>query len=142
MRIDGTSRTSSTGKKGQARRSSAGGQAFVLGDEAEVSKTAGGSTTGPVTGIDAILALQGVEDPLFAKRKTVKRGRDLLDVLEGMKADLLAGQVSEGKLLRLVALIGEARTRSDPALDAIVDDIELRARVELAKFGRFPASIR
>jgi hypothetical protein len=36
-------------------------------------------------------------------------------------------------------LIGQARERNLPELDPILDDIELRARVELAKFGRFPA---
>ena len=36
-------------------------------------------------------------------------------------------------------LIGQARERDLPGLDAVLDDIELRARVELAKFGRYPA---
>ena len=31
-----------------------------------------------------------------------------------------------------------ARERKLPGLDAVLDDIELRARVELAKFGRYP----
>jgi hypothetical protein len=47
--------------------------------------------------------------------------------------------LSASKLDLLMALIGEARERSEPGLDALLDDIELRARVELAKRGRYPA---
>ena len=36
---------------------------------------------------------------------------------------------------RLLALISRARELSDPALEAVITDIELRARVELAKLG-------
>ena len=55
-----------------------------------------------------------------------------------MKADLLAGRISEGHLNQLTAPIGQARDRGDPSLDALLDDIELRARVELAKRGIYP----
>jgi hypothetical protein len=37
-----------------------------------------------------------------------------------------------------MVLIGQARERNLPGLDGVLDDIELRARVELAKFGRYP----
>ena len=62
-----------------------------------------------------------------------------MDLLEQIKVDLLSGGVSEGRLTQLMRLIQQAKLRGDPALDAIVADIELRARVELAKSGRFPA---
>ena len=88
--------------------------------------------------IDALIALQAVEDPLLKKKKALRRGNALLDSLETIKADLLVGQVSEGRLNQLMALIGQARERDLPGLDAVLDDIELRARVELAKFGRYP----
>ena len=51
---------------------------------------------------------------------------------------MLVGRVSEGRLNQLMALIAQARERSEPGLDAALDDIELRARVELAKRGLFP----
>lgn len=89
------------------------------------------------TAFDAILALQGVDDPLERKRKAVRRGKSLLDILDGIKTDVLAGQVNESRLDQLMGLIAMAREESQPGLDAVLDDIELRARVELAKFGRF-----
>jgi hypothetical protein len=47
--------------------------------------------------------------------------------------------MSEGRLNQLMAVMSQARERSDPGLDAILDEIELRARVELAKRGLYLA---
>jgi hypothetical protein len=91
----------------------------------------------PATGLDALLALQSIDDPLLKKKKAVRRGTALLDALDAIKADLLAGQVPEGRLNQLLALVSAARERDVPELDGLLDDIELRARVELAKFGRY-----
>lgn len=137
MRIDNTARTSTLNARGVAGRSGAGG--FFIAEEAGPGKVATAQPVAHATGIDALLALQSVEDPLLAKRRAVRRGHSLLDALEAIKADLLLGRVSEGRLNQLMALIGQARERNLPELDPILDDIELRARVELAKFGRFPA---
>ena len=49
------------------------------------------------------------------------------------------GKMSEGRLNQLMAVMSQAREKADPGLDALLDDIELRARVELAKRGLFPA---
>jgi hypothetical protein len=91
------------------------------------------------TPIDTLLALQAVEDPTVKKKKLVRRGRTLLDALDALKTDLIVGRISEGHLNQLMAVIGQARERQDPALDALLDNIELRARVELAKRGLFPS---
>lgn len=61
-------------------------------------------------------------------------------MLEEIKADLLIGSVNPKRLDALVVQLGGLRERGDAGLDALIDDIELRVRVELAKFGRFPAS--
>jgi len=79
-----------------------------------------------------------VEDPLAKRRKLVRRGNQLVDSLEGLRTDLLAGKISEGRLNQLMAVMSQAREKADPGLDALLDDIELRARVELAKRGLFP----
>jgi hypothetical protein len=41
-----------------------------------------------------------------------------------------------------MALVGQARSMSEPGFDGLLDEIELRARVELAKRGLFPSSRR
>ncbi len=88
--------------------------------------------------IDALLALQAaVDDAGEIRRRAVRRGRSMLDTLDALKADLLAGQLGEARLALLGGLIAEARDDLDPGLAAVLDDIELRVRVELAKRGRF-----
>ena len=39
---------------------------------------------------------------------------------------------------RLVGLLADREASGDDRLDALIADIELRARVELAKFGHYP----
>lgn len=103
-------------------------------------RAASAAPAGALTRLDAILTLQCVEDALHAPRKrAVRRGRSLLDGLEAVRADLLVGQVSVDRLDQLMDMVTEAREQTLPGLDALLDDIELRVRVELAKFGRYPA---
>ena len=137
VRIDGTARTGSLAARSGVSRNATGG--FFVDEGVAQARGASAEPVVASTGIDALLALQAVEDPLFAKKKAIRRGNALLDNLEQIKADLLLGQVSEGRLNQLMALIGQARAQSLPGLDHVLDDIELRARVELAKFGRYPA---
>jgi hypothetical protein len=136
VRID-TIRTGAIGSRGAAR--SASGVAFQVNDGTQTQRAGGLAQAAPAQDIGSLLALQAVEDPTLKKKKLVRRGNQLLDTLDEIKADLLVGRASEGRLNQLMALITQARERSDPALDALLDDIELRARVELAKRGLFPA---
>ena len=139
MRIENTARANGVqSRSGIGRSGSSGG--FFVDEDAPASRVASAQPLVQSSGIDALLALQAVEDPLFAKKKAVRRGNALLDTLEQIKADLLIGQVSEGRLNQLMVLIGQARERNLPELDGVLDDIELRARVELAKFGRYPGA--
>jgi hypothetical protein len=137
LRIDNNVRTGAVGARSAARNGSAS-PAFNLGDTGAAPRAAAAGSAHPAAGIGALLALQAVEDPLLKKKKLVRRGRSLLDALDSIKADLLAGHVGEGHLNLITALIGQVREEGDPALAALLDDIELRARVELAKRGLFP----
>lgn len=138
MRIDGTPRPVKVNARRSAQSTNSGSVFFDLGEEVSTARASSASAPSAATGIDALLALQSVEDPLFAKRKKVKRGLSILEALEDMKVDLLAGKMSEGRLHRLVGLIQQAKEKVDPELDSLLEDIELRALVELAKFGFYP----
>ena len=139
MRIDGTSsraRVSSRGKSGATRGS---GIAFRPAASSAGSVASG---VGPVmhgAGIEAILALQGVDAAGEGRRKALRHGHKLLDTLEEMKADLLVGKIGEGRLNRLMSLVSNARQQVDPDVEKLIDEIDLLAQVELAKLGRFIA---
>jgi hypothetical protein len=137
LRIDATNRSSnvsgrtSTGKAG-------GGPAFVPAGEQGPQRVNATAPVAPTAGLDAILALQAAGDYSEGRRKAVKRGTKLLDLLDEMKADLLIGKVAPGRLDMMVTQLRNLRERVEPELDAVIDDIELRVLVELAKLGRYP----
>jgi hypothetical protein len=138
LRIDNTARTNSVGQR-SATRSGGNGPAFQIGEPSTAPRAASAGAAAPTSAIDALLALQAVEDPTQGRKKQLRRGRSLLDTLDMIKADLLVGRVSDGHLNQLMTLIGQAREQLEPGLDGVLDDIELRARVELAKRGIYPA---
>ncbi len=137
MRIDTTIR--STGISGRAAAGKAGSApAFVPAGMGGAARASAATPAMPMAGLDAILALQTVGDFRESRRRSVKRGASMLDALESIKADLLVGNVSADRLDALVGQLASMREHGEPDLDAVIDDIELRVRVELAKFGRFP----
>jgi hypothetical protein len=135
LRIETANRTAGASRASGAGRAGSG-VAFVPAGEGEATRVSHAAPVQSLTGIDAILALQAVDGPLEGRKRAVRRGRTLLDTLDAIKADLLLGRVSADRLDRLATLLAEVRERSLPELDAVLDDIELRVRVELAKFGR------
>src|SRR5580704_19254499 len=89
-----------------------------------------------VGGIDALIALQGVEDPVERRRRAVKYGRRALDALDEVKLGLLAGTLDQAVLLRLKSVAADLKDGSgDERLDQVLAEIELRVAVELAKAG-------
>lgn len=137
MRINNTNKANGVGKSGSAGRSGSGVDFVPVGSGAP-ARVAPAAPMAGIAALDAILALQAVDGPLEGKKKAVRRGNALLDTLDEIKADLLVGRVSLDKLDTLSSTLAEMRERSVPGLDAVLDNVELRVRVELAKFGRFP----
>jgi hypothetical protein len=117
-----------------ARRTTASG--FTVNEEVAPRST--GSVGGPsmVGGIDALLALQGVEDPLERRKRAVKRGRVALDALDELKIGLLGGAFTAATVARLQAAAAQLKPGSGNAeLDAVLAEIELRVEVEIAKMA-------
>lgn len=68
------------------------------------------------------------------KKKMLQRGSNLLDSLESLRQQLLMGVVSPSLLTDLNRQLSvQKQNISDPQLLALIEDIELRAAVELAK---------
>ena len=134
MRIQGTAAALAPASSPTAKRAASG--TFSLDGDSSTRAATATSGTRSIGGIDALLALQSVEDPTERRRKAVKRGRGALDALDALKLGLLAGTFDTGALARLKSVTAAlAEPSGDPALDAVLAEIELRAQVELAKIG-------
>lgn len=104
------------------------------GTSAGASATTSASAPSAVTNVSALMALQGVEDATERRRRAIRRGGGLLDRLEELKLALLMGEAGEGALDRLTRTLREERpVDADEALNNLLDQIDLRAAVELAK---------
>lgn len=104
-------------------------------DEAPAPTAAKGlAAAGPVAALGALIELQGEGG---GRAKTLAASRRALDLLEAVRLGLLDGRVRISDLDALAqAADARAGVAGDPALEAIYEEIALRARVELAKFGR------
>ncbi len=106
----------------------------VDGEAPPVSAVGGGASLAPV---DALLALQEVSDDPGGRNRGRRRGEELLGHLDGLHLGLLSGRMSLGALERLSIMVAAKRGQvDDPRLARILDEIEIRAAVELAKLGR------
>lgn len=131
------------GLTGASRGASASGAGRASGDFSLKGAGAARSAAAPaavsasvsLSGIDAILALQGEEDVLTGRRRRqVNRAQGLLDTLDEIKVSLLGGEIADAALLSLQKRIEAQREAvEDPRLQEVLDEIETRAFVELAK---------
>lgn len=88
----------------------------------------------PLAGLDAVLAIQEVPDAAVSRRRAVRRGHGLLDELQELQLGLIDGRLSEATLRGLAARLEETRPEvDDPKLASVLDQIELRAAIEMAK---------
>jgi hypothetical protein len=124
----GTKRTSSTG--------------FSLPDAAAASDARPAVAPRAATSLDALIAMQGVDDATERRKRSVARGRGALDVLDELKLGLLAGSFDASTVARLRTAAADLKSSSgDPGLDAVLSEIELRVEVELAKAGQGLAKV-
>ncbi|HXQ09431.1 MAG TPA: flagellar assembly protein FliX [Caulobacteraceae bacterium] len=98
-----------------------------------------GATLG-VSSIDALLTLQEVGGPIERRKKAVRRATVILDVLDDLKIGVLEGAIQPHTLGRLIEAVRQERMRTgDPQLEDVLDEIETRAAVELAKLEQHAA---
>jgi len=110
------------------------GKGFVAEEMADAKTAAALTGTGPIAAVDTILALQGIEDSSDSRTRSVQHGEQLLKLLDEVRDGLLAGGIPRATLNRLALAIAKRRESfADPKLQAVLDEIDLRARVELAK---------
>ena len=126
------------GRKAQTADGTGDGPAFrdhIDGDGAP--ETAATTGTAPLAALGSLLTIQEATDPTTGKKRAIAHGDTLLDELKDLQIGLVQGWVSETSLRSLSHMLDRPRPQIDDLeLNQILDDIELRAAVELAKFER------
>ena len=138
MKIDspGSVRASSVRRTEKSRNGQSGAFAKHISAGTEAAPVAGGSAA-QLGSVEALVALQEIPDTTRqTKPPEQKHAEDLLERLEQIRLGLLRGNLSRLDLQGLVLRLAERRRETgDPRLIEIVDEIELRAKVELAKLS-------
>jgi len=100
----------------------------------ETGAPQGVSAASGVMGVSSVLALQEVDDAAARASRGKMRAQEMLDIMEEIRHGLLAGALPAQKLVDLARVVQSRKVQvDDPKLAAVLDEIDLRAQVELAK---------
>ena len=142
-RLGGTKETSSTKRKSKDAVDSGAFADNLVETQFSPSVAAAPDAT-TVSAADAVLAAQNVGDSLDdtpQRRRLTEFADDILDRLEELRLGILMGRFSKEKLADLAQRLRQKRQQStDPKLNEIIHEIELRAEVGIAKYSRRPQS--
>lgn len=134
MRISGPIRSAPVSTTKTRKTAQTSGKRFSVAQAGESTGSATVSPAAPVSRLDSLLTLQEVEEPNDQEKRAVEWGNEVLDKLEEIRLGLLLGELSRENLMSLREKIKQSRDNMlDPGLSDILNDIELRAEVELAK---------
>jgi len=137
MQIEGPKRTGATGKADKAKKTgvtSSTSFADMLTEHGEVEAA---QPAVNVAGVNLFVALQAAEHATDReqRRQAIENADDLLNDLEDLRIGLLLGSYTIYQLRNLASRLTQQRVRvSDTQLLSLLDDIQLRAAVELAKY--------
>lgn len=134
MKVNGPSGTTPASSSQRPARSAGGFAMPQTSGAAPAAATTAAASTSSVADVSALMALQGVETATERRRRAIRRGGTLLDRLEELKLAMLSGEAGENALERLGRTLREERPEDeDAALTGLLQQIDLRAAVELAK---------
>lgn len=134
MKVEGPKRGEgiSKGKK----TSSAGNMDFSQYVSSGASESQSASATHSIAQLDVLLAAQSVENPTerAAKKRARVRADNILGKLEDVRIAMLGNNLTVGHMIDVADVVASHRDKiHDPLLTAIMDEIDLRAQVEIAK---------
>ncbi len=150
MRIDGTnssSKTDKTRKKKGADKSGATDAFSAIFEtpetnDAPIQETHNLVSIQSVLTIDALNVLSNANNQDYLKQENIGWGRETLKHLEGIKYQILNGKISYSALLTLQERLKNIPINpTDIKLKDIVQEIEVRAAVELEKLKRMTETV-
>jgi len=136
MKVNGTGPTAAASAAQRSARPAAEGFAPQASEGARESAASGAvAGTSALTTLDVLLALQETPGPMERRKRAIRRAGGLLDALDQIKLALLEeGGDARGALDRLQSLTRDLRDQTeDMGLESVLDEVETRAAVELAK---------
>ena len=114
--------------------------ALVTGEAAETESAAPAGTVLGAEAAESLFTVQAVDERTERRarhRKAVQKAEELLEKLEHLQASLLTGAVPKETIMSLAQAVRQRKDATlDPRLLAVLDDIDLRIEVELAKLSR------
>ena len=131
----GPSKTTKSGKSASSSQTDGSFDAFISSG-AETPEAATAQTTQSIAQLDSLLAIQGAENPTerSAKKRLRQRANNILGELDKLRMAMLGGTLTVGHMIDIADVVSAHREKiADPSLTAIMDEIDLRAQVELAK---------
>jgi len=134
LEITGRTRIETSSVRRADRAARTDGKGFSTEEVGDTKASAGLTGGGPIGAVETILALQGIEDSTEQRSRGLAHADDLLKLLDEVRDGLLAGGIPRRTLARMAHAIAKRRESfADEKLQTVLDEIELRARVELAK---------
>lgn len=129
----------SSGAKGvgaaKAKGSAPKGMFASLLDEVTGAPAGAVGAISAMNAIEALLAVQESGDALESEGKARQRAEKLLDQMDELRLSLLGGAIPRKQLESLAHMAQSQREMvQNPQLKSVLDEIDLRAQVELAKY--------
>ncbi|MFT3977476.1 MAG: flagellar assembly protein FliX [Sphingomonas bacterium] len=93
-----------------------------------------GTQTNPVPSVAMLVTMAAVDDGKERRRRIAEDAARGLDALERLHRELVSGAASPARLAEIAQWSRDHAVSEDPTLAALLKDIDLRVRVELAKF--------
>ncbi len=135
-KIDGLGNVRTAAPIKRSVKTNGSGSASFSKQLGETEETSATNALAAPSGIAGILGVQEVDDALARASKGKLRAEDILDRLDDLRLELLSGALSRDKLMQLSHVVSIRRAQiNDPRLAEILDAIDLRAQVELAKYS-------
>lgn len=136
MKVQGPGGTQGPSKSKKSSKSSGADGSFGALVSGGTQEAATNTATQSIAQVDSLLAIQGADDPTQgkARQRMRKRADTILDELDKLRDEMLGGTLTVGHVIGIADVVASHREKiTDPHLTAILDEIDLRAQVELAK---------
>ena len=139
MKVQGPGQTQGASKSKKKGKSSGADGSFGDFVSSGASEAAPAKATQSIAHVDALLAIQETEDPTAraAKQRMRHRGGSILNELEKIRMAMLNGNLTVGHMVDIADVVASHREKiTDSELMGILDEIDLRAQVEIAKMRK------